>query len=81
MKQIIGEAVNYLFPVHANFIRDTLLMFTLFLESVVCIKYGHKIICTMKNYIFPKHFHEKNLCGNTIAKIPFKFPQRILKFS
>ena len=22
----------------------------------------------MKDYMFPIHFHEKNLCGNTIAK-------------
>ena len=47
MKQIIGEAVNYLFPVHANFIRNTLLTFILLSMStsnVVCIKYGHKII-------------------------------------
>ena len=29
--------------------------------------------------MFPIHFHEKSLCENTIAKIPFKFPYAIFE--
>ena len=45
-----------------------------------CTKTEETTAYTMENYVFPIHFDEKNLCVNTIAKIPFKFLYKILKF-